>query len=113
PAQPPTQHSAPSTQDSPNVSDLDERRRTKSSPLVRKIAKENNVDISAIEGTGVSGRVTKNDILDYLQKPASAPAAPPSATRMAEEVRIEPLSVMRKKIAQHMVLSKQTSAHVT
>ncbi|HEV2721575.1 MAG TPA: dihydrolipoamide acetyltransferase family protein [Thermoanaerobaculia bacterium] len=93
------------------VTDLDERRRTKSSPLVRKIARENNVDIAQIEGTGVSGRVTKNDILGYLQKPAGEqPSAPP---RQAEEVRIEPLSVMRKKIAQHMVLSKQTSAHVT
>jgi pyruvate dehydrogenase E2 component (dihydrolipoamide acetyltransferase) len=100
------------------VTDLDERRRTKSSPLVRKIARENNVDISRIEGTGVSGRVTKNDILDYLQKPVepSAPTAPrPAQPAFApgEEVRVEPLSVMRKKIAQHMVLSKQTSAHVT
>ena len=90
---------------------LDERRRTKSSPLVRKIAAENNVDITRIEGTGVSGRVTKNDILEYLQKPEE-PAAP-SAPRQMEEIRVEPLSVMRKKIAQHMVLSKQTSAHVT
>src|ERR1051326_1264668 len=99
------------------VTDLDERRRTKSSPLVRKIARENNVDISRIEGTGVSGRVTKNDILDYLQKPVEAPAPEPQPgapqPRMGEEVRVEPLSVMRKKIAQHMVLSKQTSAHVT
>jgi 2-oxoglutarate dehydrogenase E2 component (dihydrolipoamide succinyltransferase) len=97
------------------VADLDERRRTKSSPLVRKIARENNVDISQLEGTGVSGRVTKNDILEYLQKPAEAPSQPQPAPapRMAEEVRVEPLSVMRKKIAQHMVLSKQTSAHVT
>src|SRR4051794_5223479 len=98
------------------VTDLDERRRTKSSPLVRKIARENNVDITKLEGTGVSGRVTKNDILDYLQKPeAPAPQQQPQpgAPRMAEEVRVEPLSVMRRKIAQHMVLSKQTSAHVT
>src|SRR5205085_11639877 len=50
-----TQHSGPRTQDSENVTDLDERRRTKSSPLVRKIARENNVDITQIEGTGVSG----------------------------------------------------------
>ncbi|HKS22403.1 MAG TPA: dihydrolipoamide acetyltransferase family protein, partial [Thermoanaerobaculia bacterium] len=127
----PTQHSAPSTQHSAaqhseNVTDLDERRRTKSSPLVRKIARENNVDIAQIEGTGVSGRVTKNDILDYLQKPTAAPAAAPAprpAPRPApqpqpqfapgEAVRVEPLSVMRKQIAKHMVLSKQTSAHVT
>jgi 2-oxoglutarate dehydrogenase E2 component (dihydrolipoamide succinyltransferase) len=118
----PTQHSAPSTQHSENVTDLDERRRTKSSPLVRKIARENNVDIAQIEGTGVSGRVTKNDILDYLQKPTPSPAATP-APRPApqqqpqfapgESVRLEPLSVMRKQIAKHMVLSKQTSAHVT
>ena len=98
------------------ITDLDERRRTKSSPLVRKIAAENNVDITKLEGTGVSGRVTKNDILEYLQKPEAEPEATPApapAPRMAEEVRVEPLSVMRKKIAQHMVLSKQTSAHVT
>src|SRR6185295_3770463 len=50
------------------VTSLDERRRTKSSPLVRKIAAENNVDIGQIPGTGVSGRVTKNDILDFLQQ---------------------------------------------
>jgi pyruvate dehydrogenase E2 component (dihydrolipoamide acetyltransferase) len=119
-----------------NVSSLDERRRTKSSPLVRKIAQENNVDISRLQGSGVSGRVTKNDILDYLQHPgaSAAPAAlasgnegghpAPAETAAAasrpamtfapgEGDRIEPLSMMRKKIAQHMVLSKQTSAHVT
>src|SRR5436305_4088684 len=106
-----------------NITSLDERRRTKSSPLVRKIAQENNVDISQLQGSGVSGRVTKNDILDFLQQPkpaapqqaAPAPAPRPPAMTFAsgENNRIEPLSVMRKKIAQHMVLSKQTSAHVT
>jgi pyruvate dehydrogenase E2 component (dihydrolipoamide acetyltransferase) len=133
PAVAPTEHD-----EEENVTTLDERRRTKSSPLVRKIAKENNVDISHLSGTGVSGRVTKNDILDFLQQPhpaaqqpavsaAPAPRAPqpmaPQQTtpeRVAapqfapgENVRVEPLSVMRKKIAKHMVLSKQTSAHVT
>jgi 2-oxoglutarate dehydrogenase E2 component (dihydrolipoamide succinyltransferase) len=105
--------------------DLDERRRTKSSPLVRKIAQENNVDITRIQGSGVSGRVTKNDILDFMQRPSPAPTQQPPATQQpaprppamtfaaGENNRIEPLSVMRKKIAQHMVLSKQTSAHVT
>ena len=104
---------------------LDERRRTKSSPLVRKIAQENNVDITRIQGSGVSGRVTKNDILDFMQRPSppatqKPPATPEPAPRppamtfaTGENNRIEPLSVMRKKIAQHMVLSKQTSAHVT
>jgi pyruvate dehydrogenase E2 component (dihydrolipoamide acetyltransferase) len=115
------------------VTSLDERRRTKSSPLVRKIAAENNVDISQLEGTGVSGRVTKNDILAHLQQPkpaaSAAPAAAPQGEGAAapaqaraprpvpqfaegENVRLEPLSVMRKRIAQHMVQSKQTSAHV-
>jgi 2-oxoglutarate dehydrogenase E2 component (dihydrolipoamide succinyltransferase) len=104
---------------------LDERRRTKSSPLVRKIAQENNVDIARIQGSGVSGRVTKNDILDFMQRPTPPATQQPPATQepaprppamsfaAGENNRIEPLSVMRKKIAQHMVLSKQTSAHVT
>ncbi len=112
-----------------NVTSLDERRRTKSSPLVRKIAKENEVDISQLQGSGVSGRVTKKDILQYLEQPSTpetstaptpagkppAPSERPAAMSFAsgESVRIEPLSVMRKRIAHHMVLSKQTSAHVT
>jgi 2-oxoglutarate dehydrogenase E2 component (dihydrolipoamide succinyltransferase) len=124
--------------DGADVSSLDERRRTKSSPLVRKIAKENNIDVSQVQGTGISGRVTKNDILDFIQQPKPAaqpepqPAAPqttapqtaapaqayqapqPPRVQFAEgqSTRIEPLSVMRRKIAQHMVASKQTSAHV-
>lgn len=110
-------------------------RRTKSSPLVRKIAKEHNVDISQLEGTGMSGRVTKNDILSYIESGATAPApapdraptptAAPAPAPAAPEVvappppkpqigdRVEPMSVMRKKIAEHMVLSRRTSAHVT
>ncbi|HYH09240.1 MAG TPA: 2-oxoglutarate dehydrogenase, E2 component, dihydrolipoamide succinyltransferase [Thermoanaerobaculia bacterium] len=120
-------------EDEQNVTSLDERRRTRSSPLVRKIAAENNVDIRQVTGTGVSGRVTKNDILDYIQnpkpaaaapKPAAAPApapqsrptpapAPAPAPRTPGQTStVEPLSVMRKKIAHHMVQSKQTSAHV-
>jgi 2-oxoglutarate dehydrogenase dihydrolipoamide succinyltransferase (E2 component) len=98
------------------VSSLEERRRTKSSPLVRKIAAENNVDISQIQGSGVSGRVTKNDILAALSAPEPARAPAPTQRvefKSGEAIRLEPLSVMRKKIAQHMVQSKQTSAHVT
>ena len=140
PSAPSTQHSAPAPQpripETPQPtpqqtptpqqpeSDLDERRRTKSSPLVRKIAKENDVDISQLKGSGISGRVTKNDILEYLQAPrveqapspvpaAPAPKAPAIQFAAGESTRIEQLSVMRKKIAQHMVQSKQTSAHVT
>ncbi len=108
-----------------NVASLEERRRTKSSPLVRKIARENNIDISQLQGSGISGRVTKNDILDYLQQPPAQPSvapailpatAPPASAKPAgatQSIQLEPLSVMRKKIAQHMIQSKQTSAHVT
>jgi 2-oxoglutarate dehydrogenase E2 component (dihydrolipoamide succinyltransferase) len=96
-------------------------RRTRSSPLVRKIAAQHAVDISAIAGTGISGRVTKRDILAYLEKapatpaPARAANVPPVATlfKPGETIRVEPMSVMRKKIAEHMVTSKRTSAHVT
>jgi len=110
----------------------EELRRTKSSPLVRKIAQEHGVDISKLEGTGLSGRVTKNDILSFIESgtgtaaaapqravpsaPAPAPtyepvAPPPPKPQVGD--RVEQMSVMRKKIAEHMVLSRRTSAHVT
>jgi pyruvate dehydrogenase E2 component (dihydrolipoamide acetyltransferase) len=116
---------------STSVEDL---RRTKSSPLVRKIAGEHGIDIARLEGTGMSGRVTKNDILSFIESGppksaagTSAPArtaappraattaapAPLPATRPAEGDQVEQMSVMRKKIAEHMVLSRRTSAHVT
>jgi 2-oxoglutarate dehydrogenase E2 component (dihydrolipoamide succinyltransferase) len=99
----------------------DEMRRQKSSPLVRRIARERGVDIRAIQGTGISGRVTKKDILGFLEGgAAAAPAAAarpgagpaPVVFRPGERVRIEPMSVMRRKIAEHMVLSAHTSPHV-
>ena len=115
----------------------EELRRTKSSPLVRKIAEEHGIDIKRLEGTGMSGRVTKNDILSFIESgsparpaapvPVKAPAsassqlAPQSVPAMqqvpaikpAEGDRVEQMTVMRKKIAEHMVLSRRTSAHVT
>jgi 2-oxoglutarate dehydrogenase E2 component (dihydrolipoamide succinyltransferase) len=100
-------------------------RRQKSSPLVRRIAKEHNVDIQQIQGTGISGRVTKSDILGFIESGAQSKAAPAPgsgqarpvpapgpAFRPGESVRIEPMSIMRKKIAEHMVLSAHTSPHV-
>jgi 2-oxoglutarate dehydrogenase E2 component (dihydrolipoamide succinyltransferase) len=93
-------------------------RRAKSSPLVRKIAREHNVDIAGIHGSGVGGRVTKHDILGYLeQRPAGDDGASgrPSAGPVfasGESVSVVPMSVMRKKIAEHMVMSRRTSAHV-
>ena len=93
----------------------DDTRRTRSSPLVRRIAREHNVDLNGLHGTGVAGRVTKHDILGYLEhRPASRPAsvAHVPAYRPGERVEIVPMGVMRKKIAEHMVLSRRTSAHV-
>jgi 2-oxoglutarate dehydrogenase E2 component (dihydrolipoamide succinyltransferase) len=85
--------------------------RTRSSPLVRRIAKEHNVDIAQISGSGIGGRVTKHDILDYIeQKPAQTRA--PQIVRPTGADRVEKMSVMRRKIAEHMVLSTHTSAHV-
>jgi pyruvate dehydrogenase E2 component (dihydrolipoyllysine-residue acetyltransferase) len=102
----------------------EELRRTKSSPLVRKIAQEHGVDIASLEGTGLSGRVTKNDILSFIESGAPAAAAPtsrpaiheapaPSTVKPAEGDRVEQMTVMRKKISEHMVQSRRTSAHVT
>ena len=76
------------------------------SPLVRKLAREHNLDLSQMQGTGAGGRITKQDVEGRL-----APPAPPATA--APQTRIEPLSPMRIKIAEHMVLSKRTSAHVT
>jgi 2-oxoglutarate dehydrogenase E2 component (dihydrolipoamide succinyltransferase) len=158
----------------------EEGRRQRSSPLVRRIARDHNVDVSAIHGSGLGGRVTKNDILGYVrnhpspaaqgvpstvegqesgignqqgagdgaqgaatappmptpgadgadapipavQPGASRPASTPGpalipdsripipSTARAQGDRVEPLSVMRRKIAEHMVLSRRTSAHV-
>jgi 2-oxoglutarate dehydrogenase E2 component (dihydrolipoamide succinyltransferase) len=114
------------------------------SPLVRKIARENNIDLKLVKGTGAGGRVTKADVDAYLAAsaptataakaaPATAPVAPapapapvfvrapapppealpPLARPEPARVRLEPMSIMRQKIAEHMLLSKRTSAHVT
>jgi pyruvate dehydrogenase E2 component (dihydrolipoamide acetyltransferase) len=95
----------------------EELRRQKSSPLVRRIAKEHDVDIQQIQGTGISGRVTKGDILGFIEsggsRPAQARGVPPGpAFRPGENVQVVPMSVMRRKIAEHMVLSAHTSPHV-
>ena len=116
------------------------------SPLVRKMARENNIDLSRVKGTGIGGRITKQDLETYLAGqggtavapiPAAVPAppkvppapvaqpapAPASQAPVAVQpavmsgappaMRVEPMSIMRQKIAEHMVFSKHTSAHVT
>jgi 2-oxoglutarate dehydrogenase E2 component (dihydrolipoamide succinyltransferase) len=127
--------------------------RRRSSPVVRNIAEEHGIDISGLKGTGISGRVTKADILEVVEKkpeavppappvpsppsaPADAPAPTPVAMTVAEPqqvdarayapapapiapyapgsaIVVEPMSSMRRKIAERMVDSKRTSAHVT
>jgi 2-oxoglutarate dehydrogenase E2 component (dihydrolipoamide succinyltransferase) len=100
------------------------------SPLVRKMAREYNIDLAQVKGTGAGGRISKQDVEAYMAAqaaktyaapatPAPAapapPAAPPSPLPLAEsaKIRTEPMSNMRLKIAEHMVHSKHTSAHVT
>jgi 2-oxoglutarate dehydrogenase E2 component (dihydrolipoamide succinyltransferase) len=144
---------------------VEELRQTRSSPVVRRIASEHGVDIRELHGTGISGRVTKQDILGHIEArggattppapppptpagtvapplaavPAAAPAAPPRAPvplppaapaapaqaaeppaapfvparRPGERVEVVPMSAIRKKTAEHMVLSKRISAHVS
>jgi len=131
----------------------DDLRRRRSSPLVRRIARDNNVDIDEIRGSGIGGRVTKSDILAHLERPQARPQASgprdqgslgdrgsgireqgsqahvtapgaetgigPAASQEArpgavstDRVEIQPLSPMRKIIAERMVVSRRTSAHV-
>ncbi|MEO6390457.1 MAG: 2-oxoglutarate dehydrogenase, E2 component, dihydrolipoamide succinyltransferase [Pyrinomonadaceae bacterium] len=106
---------------------VEELRRTRSSPLVRNIAREHNVNLSQVPGTGMSGRVTKTDILGFIESGAAlSPAqahvpigasAPAMASLPAPKPgigdRVEPMTAIRKKIADHMIMSRRTSAHVS
>ena len=132
----PAPAAAPQPPDAPEATgtsgNVEDRRRQRSSPLVRKIAKDHNVDIAKISGTGIAGRVTKDGILDFITQsgagaavpevaasgtppaPRTAPAPGPSPAVVAGAVpgRVQPMSLMRKKIAEHMIASRRTSAHV-
>lgn len=132
---PPSQPAAPPQPASPSGAPSDDIGPL--SPIVRKMAREFNIDLRQVRGTGAGGRITKHDIEAYMAaqgartaagvavpQPAPAPAPPPPAPveappaqpvprPAAPSTRVEPMSIMRQKIAEHMVLSKRTSPHVT
>ena len=145
---PPAKTSAPAPPPTSAATATEDLRQTRSSPVVRKIAEEHGIDISQIEGTGIGGRVTKQDILAFVEnrkgeaRPAAAasvvaaaqPAPPRPETPRApqplrapaaqaeagpppfaegDRVEIEPMSIMRRRIAERMVESRHISAHVT
>ncbi len=84
--------------EAPQGPSAEELRRTRSSPLVRRIAAEHQVDLSAVKGTGLSGRVTKQDILDHIAKAAPPPPSPPLDLRLPLR-RSEPLSIMSSPVS--------------
>jgi 2-oxoglutarate dehydrogenase E2 component (dihydrolipoamide succinyltransferase) len=140
PKDPGVQRTSESSSVAPAPVSLDEARRLRSSPLVRRIAGEHHIDIASIPGSGIGGRVTKHDILRVVEGGATAPpattrraeAAPAKPTREGgqapgpsapiggpapdfppgERSVVAPFSVMRRKIAEHMVFSQKTAAHV-
>ena len=132
PAPAPTKAEPPAAAPQESAASVGEN--VRSSPLVRKIAKDNNLDLTQVSGTGAGGRITKTDVTSFLEKhsagtgapvaaPASAPAPQPAAvpakpaapaapTTAALPGELVPLSRMRSIIAQRMVDSKHTNAHV-
>jgi len=118
----------PAGRPSGNGGSVEERLRTKSSPLVRKIAAEHGIEIAGLQGSGIAGRVTKRDIMQVIE--SGAPAAPsrlappsmhapagveqhgPLPEPWAGDV-VEPMSRIRALTAEHMSLSRRTNAHVT
>lgn len=119
--QPPPREPAEALKSAPEPT-IPESRSVRSSPLVKRIAREEAVDLGQLEGTGLGGRITKKDILSHLsgrQSPeAPAPGTPRpqvsgTARDMAGSSEVVPMSAMRKSIAEHMLASRRTSAHVT
>ncbi|MBI1941815.1 MAG: E3 binding domain-containing protein, partial [Acidobacteria bacterium] len=122
PAPPPTAAGAPRAAEAEKVH---------SSPLVRRIAREHNIDLKRVKGTGLGGRVSKKDVLDFIAQAgttAMAPATPPPPQTITPHVappaaapeivfagptHVVPMTPMRRQIAEHMSASRKTAAHVT
>jgi len=139
PSPAPAPSPSPAPRETNGPESAEERLQRKSTPLVRRMVAEHNLDLAAIPGSGIAGRVTKQDVLTFLEQepPAAAaparapqgeaPAAPPASPAVAaapappaagpqvdpwEGDRVEPWSRIRKLTADHMVMSRRASAHV-
>jgi pyruvate dehydrogenase E2 component (dihydrolipoamide acetyltransferase) len=96
--------------------------RARSSPLVRRLARDNNIDLAQVHGTGMGGRITKQDIMAFIEKGAPVPPQPVAASSAPAPAKpaapapipgeVVPMTQMRKIIAQRMIESRRTSAHV-
>ena len=143
PASPPAPVSGPDGSAAPAAADAAGEtapQKIRSSPLVRRIAKENQVELAQVKGTGLGGRISKQDILAYIAAqpapagalvaarsgpvsvstpgevrgtPAAALPPPAPALVFSGPTQVVPMTPMRKQIAEHMILSRRTSAHVT
>jgi pyruvate dehydrogenase E2 component (dihydrolipoamide acetyltransferase) len=132
PSSPPAQHPVAATAILPTPARgnaLEERLRTKSSPLVRKIAAEHGIELAAMAGSGIQGRVTKRDIEQFIGSGAALPPqravttpsmyAPAGAAQHGPQPepwpgdRVEAMSKIRSLTSEHMVASRRTNAHVT
>ncbi len=123
---PRTQSAEPEVSSPAPAAQQEEEDEARSSPLVRKIAREHGVSLSQISGTGLGGRITKQDIMAFIDRQSSAPAAAPSSAPSADAAArpaaqpapaaypgdLVPMTNMRKIIAQRMIESRRTSAHV-
>jgi 2-oxoglutarate dehydrogenase E2 component (dihydrolipoamide succinyltransferase) len=121
----PSPHTAAAPVPHGNGASLEERLRTKSSPLVRRMAAEHGIEIAGLQGSGIAGRVTKKDLLEFIESGGGAGAAPrvgggtpvhvgslPLPEPWPGDV-VEPMTKMRALISDHMVASRHTSAHVS